>query len=329
MGINRASTDKSVGVVIATYNGEKYIAQQLQSIIEQTRKPDIIVISDGGSIDNTVVKCKEVLSKYDDIRSIMLTSEKPLNVSANFQKGIMNCNADYVFFADQDDVWKPDKIKIVIDSMVISDAAFAFTDAVIVDENLNSMGTCLWETIGYQQNEDVREILVCDEQFLKLLLKRNIVTGMCMCLRKDFIECVVPFDLNVLHDKWIAMYAALSVKTIAISEKLVQYRQHTANVVGTKTDLKKMLKNSKKYYYNVLSRKEMLERIISRIEISDIYVAKLIEKSITFHNERLAFMEKKNNLAWPLKHKNEYEINESGYISIIAKDYIVRFIHRK
>jgi glycosyltransferase involved in cell wall biosynthesis len=317
-----------IGVVIATYNGEKYIAQQLQSIIEQTRKPDIIVVSDGGSIDSTVAICREVLSKCDDITSIILTSEKQLNVSANFQKGIMNCNADYVFFADQDDVWKPDKIKVVIDSMINTDAAFAFTDAVIVDENLNSMGTCLWETVGYQQSEDVREIPVYDDQFMKLLLKRNIVTGMCMCLRKDFIECVVPFDLNVLHDKWIAMYAALSVKTIALNEKLVKYRQHTANVVGTKTDLKKMLKNRTKYYENVFYRKEMLERIASRIRITDTSVSNLIEKSISFHKNRLAFMDRKKNIIWPLKHKKEYKINESGYISIIAKDYIARFIRR-
>lgn len=315
-----------IGVVIATFNGEKYITQQLDSILKQSRLPNEIIISDGGSIDNTVDICRNILSEYKEIRTLILTTKKQLGVSDNFQKGLINSNADYVFLADQDDVWKPNKIETFISLMVRYDGALAFSDAEIVDNKLRVFGHSLWESVGYQQNEKVRVINACEDIYIKKLLKRNIITGMCMCLRRDLIKSVLPFDKNVLHDKWIAMYAMLEFKTVSINEKLVLYRQHDCNVVGTKTDLKRMIKNGKMYMRNVLYRKEMLENILIRSDIKNKRIRDTISDSISFHEERVNFMKRKHTLFWPIIHIEEYIENENGGLSIIVKDYLVRFL---
>ena len=317
-----------IGVVVATYNGEKYIAEQLYSILNQTQKPSFIVISDGGSVDRTTDICEKILSKASSVDYVILTTDRRLGVSENFQKGLEHCDCDYTFLADQDDVWLPNKIERVVQAMISENASFAFTNAEIVNDSLEEMGISLWQSVGYFQTEKLRVIEPCQEAYIRELLRRNVVTGMSMCLRKDCTERVLPFDSNVLHDKWIAMYAALELKTVAINERFMLYRQHRGNVVGTKTNLKKMLKNSKTYYRNVWFSKAMLEKELSRTHVSNSKICNLLNERIAFYEARLAFMSKKLNFVWPFFHISEFKRMETDWASIIIKDYIVRFMRK-
>ena len=145
---------ETVGAVIATYNGEKYVDQQLMSIINQDRKPDLIVISDGGSSDRTVEICREILSS-SEIKYIILTSDTQLSVPINFGKAIENCCCDYIFLSDQDDYWVKDKISVTLKAMANNDVCMAFTNATITDGALNHKGTTLWDTIGFKPEDEI------------------------------------------------------------------------------------------------------------------------------------------------------------------------------
>lgn len=313
-----------IGVVIAAYNGEKYIAEQINSILSQTRKPDIIVVSDAGSTDATVEICKKILSQAADIEYTVLESRTQLGVTENFQKGLLHCQCDYVFFSDQDDVWLPDKISAFIASMEKNDAAFAFSNAEIVDEALNPVNKSLWESIDYSQADNYCVFEKENYWFVKELVRHNIVTGMCMCVRKDLVNQIVPFEPEVLHDAWIAMNAALKVKTVAIAQKLVLYRQHQGNVIGTSTSVRKKYSKSFSYYLRVLNRKKMIKRIIDSNSIHDKKIKMLLNDYYTFQDERLRFMKKQLGFCWAIKNRDRYLKLAFDGKDIFFKDHYIR-----
>lgn len=316
-----------IGVIIATYNGEKYIAEQIISIVNQTLLPNKIVISDGGSSDATVEVCKKKIAMIKNIQCKIMKSTIQLDVTQNFQKALENCDCEYVFFADQDDLWLPNKIEIFIQAMEETHSSFAFSNAEIVDHNLQKKDYSLWESIGYSQDDIIRVIDKNNIDYINGLLNRNIVTGMCMCLRKDLIKQVLPFCENVLHDKWIAMVAALSTRTVAIDERLVLYRQHSGNVVGTSTNLRRMISNSSTYIQHVVDKEQMIKLLLRRLPIEQEVIKNNFLECIQFQRNRQAFMKGKIGLIWPIMNRKLYKKYEYGR-SIIIKDYIMRGLHR-
>ena len=314
-----------IGVVLAAYNGEQYISKQLTSILRQTRKPDQIVISDGGSTDSTLNICREILSSAENIEFKLLESDEQLSVTNNFQKALLHCDCDYIFFADQDDVWLPNKIAVFMNVMQDNDAALTFSDAEIVDKTLQRTGVSLWRSIGYNQPDNVHVYEQEDYMFVHELLKHNVVTGMCMCVRKDLVDQVLPLNPNVLHDKWIAMHAALSFRTAAVSQKLVLYRQHQGNVIGTTSSLKKKIQKSTMYYATVFYQMEMIRKMMECHQFRNNKVKKMLRSYCCFQNQRLLFMRKKLGLFWAIKNKAWYLKTASDGKSNFIKDHIIRF----
>lgn len=129
---------ETIGVCIATYNGEKYIEEQLKSIINQKRPVDYIVISDGCSEDATLDICEKILSR-NNIDFKILRSDKRLSVTENFERGLKELRTDYIFLSDQDDFWKRDKTSIAIEQMKLNRAKLFFSNAELVDEHLHEI----------------------------------------------------------------------------------------------------------------------------------------------------------------------------------------------
>ena len=129
----------TIGVVLATYNGELYVEQQLRSIIGQTKKPTMIIVSDGGSTDRTIEVCSAVLED-SGISSNILVSDTQLSAAANFEKALNHCDCDIIFFSDQDDVWMPNKIELLTQAMEKNDCCLAFANAFITDSSLKQNG---------------------------------------------------------------------------------------------------------------------------------------------------------------------------------------------
>lgn len=316
-----------VGVVVATYNGEKYIVEQLMSIVNQSYKPNEIVISDGKSSDETIRICHEIL-KNQEIQYKILTSEKPLTVTENFQKGLLHCDCDYVFFSDQDDVWLENKISDTLQYLVENSACMAFSNAFIVDEYLNQHNEIsLWESVGYKQDEKIKVFRKEDSEFIDILLQHNIVTGMCMCISKELKKTVLPFSANTFHDGWIAFLAALKGKVVAIDEKYVLYRQHETNVVGSSTNIKRMLKNKNFYVSKSLKRQKLMDEIKERLKGEiDTKTIKKIDCYLEFLEKRNKFLKRNEDFFYPLKNVFLYKKYEYGFKKIILKDYCARLL---
>lgn len=315
--------NKTVGVVLAAYNGEKYIKAQLDSILKQTRLPDYIVITDGGSSDKTIQICTEVLENQNKSEFLILKSEEQLGVSKNFARGISRCKTDCIFLCDQDDVWKPEKIETVLTVMQKYEASLVFVNADIVDVGLNITGKSLWNSIVY--NPEVTEKIYSkgDLHFIQELLKRNVVTGMCSCFDSNIVSKLLPFPENVMYDKWLAFVAISHGTVVALNKNFALYRQHGSNQVGTNTNFKKSFLNQKKYLVQIIGRKEMFSKYMTEFNLSD-DVINVIKDYSTYLERRIKYISRntrKRGISYL-----EYKQYEMKPFQIFVKDKACRFI---
>lgn len=224
-----------VSVAICSYNGEKFIEEQLESIIDQTRKVDEIILGDDNSSDHTVLLAEEVL-KMSGINYKIIKNEKNLGVTKNFSNIMQFCTGDIVFTADQDDVWRINKVELVLDYFKQNpECVLVFSNGIVTDENLNPIGD-LWESVNF--TNDKRRMFKT-EKYFDVLFSNNVVTGAAMAVRQCLINEILPLstDINILHDYWFALNAPLYGKIGMIDSPLFYYRQHGENVVGVQNNL--------------------------------------------------------------------------------------------
>lgn len=207
---------------MATYNGEKYLHEQIDSILRQTVKPTEIVICDDCSTDNTW----DILQQYAsmDSRFHIYRNDQNLGFGGNFEKAISLCHGDYIALSDQDDIWVDNHIELLYNGL--GNKMMSCGNALLVDENGNSLGTT-WkemEQLDY----------IPDDDFLKLksiILFRNPFQGASMLFRKELIMYALPFPQGTLfHDRWFAMVAAATGGINYINEILLNYRRTQQNV---------------------------------------------------------------------------------------------------
>lgn len=268
----------TISIVLCTYNGEKYIEEQLDSIINQTRKADEIIIIDDNSTDKTF----DILNKYKKKSASINIFKNNNNVGyiANFSKGISKVRKDIIVLCDQDDIWDVKKLEVIERYFIYNSNTIAvFSDGYIIDENSKCTGTTLWDTVGYSCNYEAE-----NERILKTMLKQDIVTGATLAFRSLMIEYIIPIDLRYVHDTWIAMIAATQGKLGVIPSKLINYRLHNNQSVGLKkqtffSKIFKLYKNDKKLYLeNVYKCNSILDRLYKYNLISISEIGLLIEK---------------------------------------------------
>ena len=196
-----------VSVAMATYNGEKYIKKQLQSILNNLREFDEVVISDDGSNDNTL----EIIKKFNDKR-IKLIKGPQKGLNKNFENAIAHTTGDIIYITDQDDEWLPNKISITIQNFNNNPNIILLQhDAFIVDAN---------DKILYQSFAEHRKVKT---GVIKNIIK-NSYHGCCMCFRKTLKNSIIPFPDDIfLYDQWIGIIAELNGQTKFISDKLIKY----------------------------------------------------------------------------------------------------------
>lgn len=220
-------------VALCTYNGEQYIEEQLLSIIEQTHPVDEIVICDDGSNDETLHLVEQIKQKNTTI--IRIYQNQPgLGVCENFKKAASLCTGDIIFFADQDDVWRTDKVEtIIVFFSNQPDTSVVFTDALLIDSDSihhDYYGTLFGMTFHQQERRMFNAGL-----YLESFLNRNHATGATMAVRKEFLDHHAPFDLcmgNILHDYAIALKAAEVGELAVLSLPLIEYRRHNTQQTG-------------------------------------------------------------------------------------------------
>ena len=280
--------NQTICLALCTYNGERFLQEQLDSIASQTRLPDLLVIVDDKSSDDTV-KIIESFAKKAPFPVKNFVNDRNLGFIRNFEKAIKLCNGEIITLVDQDDVWIPEKLEII--EKYFSDdplTDMVFSDAYVVDENLNPLGYALWESLGI--NHSKQKLFEDNKQF-EAFLRGVFLTGATMAFRSKYIDKIIPFTEDWSHDSWIYGIISVAGRIRPIPEKLIFYRQHSSNTIGIGSPLKKTFFTTKmlpsrhqqarsfdKLYHNIYKtfRDELLSRKL--LEPSDRKLLLLEEK---------------------------------------------------
>lgn len=225
-----------ISIAICTYNGEKYLPEQLQSILNQTRPPDEIIVSDDNSRDSTV-EIIESFAAQSPIPFHIHRNQTNLGSTKNFEKAIGKCGGDIIVLSDQDDVWDKDKLSIFEKTFAENpQAGLVFCDARLVDENLNPLGGTNWNLTNFDARKQTDFAAGAS---LDYLLKGAYVWGCMMAFRASYKSLIMPIpdDLpGIIHDSWIALLLSATSVLKSVPLSLVDYRQHSAQQLGHKTE---------------------------------------------------------------------------------------------
>lgn len=234
-----------VDILMATYNGEKYLSQQLDSIINQDFKDWKLFIRDDGSTDGTEDVINKYLKKYPDKIEVIKDKTKNLGVKLNFGELMKYSRSKYCMFSDQDDVWLPNKISMTLKRMMdleefydIQKPILIHTDLKVVDKDLQLINRSFWNYMNIDPKRNN----------LNKLLVKNTVTGCTMMVNSPLKKIVseIPKEC-VMHDHWISLVASICGVIESIYAPTILYRQHGNNQVGANkiSFLKKIVKYSK------------------------------------------------------------------------------------
>lgn len=221
----------TVGVALCAYNGARYIAAQLDSILGQTCPPDHVLISDDGSQDDTVA-IAEAAARKVAVPVTIVRNAVNKGYLRNFEQAIERCEADVIVLSDQDDCWRGDKLATIGEVFRRdADLGGVFSDAQVVDEALKPMGYGLMDALNVSRTE--RAAAAAGRSF-PVLLRRNIVAGATLAFGARWKERILPLPDGAVHDEWIALVIAAHEALRFIPERLVSYRQHAANQIGAR-----------------------------------------------------------------------------------------------
>jgi len=220
-----------VSVAMGTYQGAAYLAEQLASIAAQTRLPGELVVSDDGSADDTAAIVRRFAADAPFPVRLEISSQN-VGVRENFARAVGLCRGRCIVLADQDDVWMPDRIRILAQALAGDPhAGFAFSDAELVDSARRPLGRRLWESIRFGRHEQRR---VARARPFDVLLRHNVVTGATMAFRAEYRDLVLPIPAGWVHDGWFALLISAVARCVAIPEPLVEYRQHSGQQIGAR-----------------------------------------------------------------------------------------------
>lgn len=242
-----------ISVCIATYNGDKYIREQLDSILKQLTENDEIIISDDLSTDKTV----EIIESYQDRRIKLYTHEKDHGFVKNFENALKHARGDVIFLSDQDDIWMPDKVKITIDAL--KDCDFTVSDCITINENE--------QVVSQSRIQDYN----IKTGFWRLMIKTRYL-GCCMAFKRKILDAALPFPDNVYlieHDLWLAAVAECYFKTSLIRQPLIKYRRHGGNVSsgGTGKGYSMPIKVYRRFY-RLLCLVKIKNKVKSKLDYS-------------------------------------------------------------
>ena len=216
---------ENVSVIVATYNGSKYIVKQLGSILAQSVQPGEIIICDDKSTDDTFLLLNTLAQKHSNIR--LFANPEQLGVVENFKKAAkLARKGNWLVFSDQDDIWLPHKLEKLIDGMQSIDdgvtPALVFSDLTVINKNDEVISPSYWDM------EKIRP----ERLNISRLLYGNVVTGCTMIINYAMAEEFFSLDTDkFLHDQWLALIAYTFGKVKFLRERLVLYRQHENNVM--------------------------------------------------------------------------------------------------
>ena len=217
-----------ISVCMTTYNGSKYIVEQLKSIESQTLIPDEVVIIDDCSKDSTV----EVIKTYaltSSLNIIIHQNEINVGVIKNFEKALYLAKGDYIFLCDQDDIWLPKKVKLMVGKL---------------KEN-NTLCISWYELID-QDSKRINKVVKINVDNLSIIktIVKNSYIGCSIAFHRRLLPHALPLPKNIpMHDSWLGVMASYYYNVAVVEEVTLLYRRHDNNVTGTRNDIIRIVKD--------------------------------------------------------------------------------------
>lgn len=201
-----------ISVCMATYNGEKYIKEQLDSILTQLSEEDEVIVSDDCSTDSTL----DIVRDFHDPRIEILEGVRFGSPIFNFENALKHAVGDIIFLADQDDIWMPNKVKHMVERLEEYD--LVVSDAQVINKEREITNHSFFELRGSRKG------------YWRNILKNNYL-GCCIAFRRECLEYILPFPAKIaMHDIWIGLCVELHGKTLFLPEQLISYRRHGDNI---------------------------------------------------------------------------------------------------
>lgn len=260
-----------VSIAMASYNGARYIAEQLDSIIRQGYSPLEIIVVDDHSKDDTIAILESYQVRYPFIR--IIRNGHNLGVTKTFEKAVRECKGAFIALCDQDDIWEPDKIETLVKGIGNYDAVFA--DSLLVNDKGESLNRSFSDMMNLQTYHSGTSFLLS-----------NSVPGHAMLLKTDFLKGILPFPQEIFFDLWIGFCAAANNGVKYIDKTLVRYRQHDNNTVGTSESKNKKEKDPVAEQF-AFKLKEL--QILSAAPITDEGTKKIMAQMIRHFHRRWSF----------------------------------------
>ncbi len=257
-----------ISIILATYNGAKYIISQLESIFNQTLKDFEIIVVDDASTDNTINLIKDYFSSNNFTNYQLIKNDINLGATSSFEKGVFNSNGECISFCDQDDIWMHNKLELLKTNIERDNYDIVYSQSLLLNNNSKT------KKLYPQQN------LSSD---LYIRLQYNNARGATILVKKEFLMKLIPFSRYDLYDKWIYFNSLIFGRVGFVKEPLDYYRTHSSNVVGTQFHFRNKEElitrfNSKVMFF------EDLKSFLGKNDLLNDKYAGLIEKVIKFYS---------------------------------------------
>ncbi|KHJ36984.1 putative glycosyltransferase EpsE [Pedobacter glucosidilyticus] len=310
-----------ISVALCTFNGEKFIKEQLDSILTQTIVPDEIIICDDNSKDRTIEIIENYIASLNNFNIKLFKNESNIGFVKNFEKCVQLCRGEYIFLSDQDDVWISTKVEKTLSFFnSYPHIEMVFTNAYLVNEDLQTLNTNLFDTLKFNIKERTKHEF---SNLFKILLKQYIITGATVCIKKKQIDFIIPIPINKyqIHDGWMGLIASFQKKLGFINECLIKYRQHPNQAIGTKKNSPSLLinKNRALFIYNIIKYADYYKTLIKSLEalfeINSLLIKTIEQKEL---NSKIT----EKNFKF-LKRQNDY----LKYLKKLPKNRILRLFN--
>ncbi len=291
-----------ISVVMATYNGGLYVAEQLDSILFQTLAPTELVIVDDGSTDNTLDIIHQYQEKHEHI--FLYENEENLGYVKNFEKGMQLATGELIALSDQDDIWYTDKLATLFSNM--GNSEIVYSDSELIDESGNLLG---------RKMSDIRKMVSYDDCLMYAV--GAWAPGHAMLFRKELVARCLPFPLQVTHDFWLGFVASCQGTVLFLPQSLVYYRQHTSNAIGADTHVARPLQLKHSLWEKKVKSRERMDLLYQKCPPENVEQKKVLAvlaqtyrshslasnwlRMMTFFRYRhkiLAFKKKSNLMKW-------------------------------
>jgi hypothetical protein len=230
-----SGSDTHITVLMTTYQGQRYVGEQIDSVLTQSRLPDLVIVADDASTDGTL-DIVRAADRTSAVPTRVLTAESNAGLRVNIEAGLLACPPGIIVLADHDDVWQQDKLALVERAFGDPGVVLWFSDAEVIDEGGRNVELRAWDAVRF---DAAAQRAVRDGRGLGRLLHGMTVVGATMAFRSDLLAWALPLPAELdhadhlfLHDGWLAVLGSVVGRVHAEQRPLVRYRQHAQQVTA-------------------------------------------------------------------------------------------------